>query len=83
MNQQAIKAAQQFSAEHFANLRLDEDQFKALIGHSMSDFDDLTDKVIFLSEVIRLGNIYLNDSQTMLREMERREAEAHGLYSLN
>lgn len=70
MDQKIILAAQQFSSEHFSDLHLDQQQFKELIGATMRSFPELTDKVTFLSEVIRLGNVYIQNSVSVLQQIE-------------
>lgn len=82
MSQKIILAAQQFSSEHFSDLYMNQEQFRELIEDSMHAFPDLVDKVVFLTEVIRLGNIYMQDSVTVLQQMEEHDISKTGINTL-
>ncbi len=77
-----IEAARQFSAQHFIDARLGQQQFTLLISEALSRFAVLEDKVAFLSEVIRMSRLFLDESQSVLNRMEEQNLSKTGIESL-
>lgn len=70
MNNNIVTAAKKFSSDHFADTHLDQEQFLSLIKNALKDFPVIEDKIVFLKEVIRLGGIFLKESQSLLSQLE-------------
>ena len=82
MNQNIVLSAQKFSSDYFADANLDQEQFVELISEAMLAFPDKEDKVTFLTEVIRLGHLFLDNSQSVLSKLEEEDLSKTGIKSL-
>lgn len=70
MNPNIVLAAQQFALTHFCDIHLTQEEFSARITEAVESLPSRTERITFLTEVIRLGNSFLNDSHTALNKME-------------
>jgi hypothetical protein len=82
MNSSISAAAAQFASEYFTDDNLGQEQFNVLIEQALNGFIIMEDKVDFLSEVIRLGHLFLNESQSVLSRMEEQDLSRAGIKSL-
>jgi hypothetical protein len=70
MRQNIVEAAGKFAAEHFTDVQLSQQQFSTLICEALTRYPVLEDKLDFVSEVIRLGRLFLSQSQFVLHRIE-------------
>ncbi len=82
MNNTIIAKAGKFSSEYFTDSSLGQDQFMGLMKEVLQSIPVIEDKVVFLTEVIRLSNLFLSESQHMLRKMEEQDLSKTGVKSL-
>jgi|GEM_PF-1949425 len=83
MSHNIVLAAQQFSAHHFCNIYMNQDQFAHSIREALQDFSNKEDQVTFLQEVIRLGRTFLKSSQVVLEKMEATGIASMGISQLH
>lgn len=82
MNDTIITTAGKFSSEYFTDSHLGQDRFMSLMQEALQGIPVMEDKVTFLTEVIRLSNLFLNESQFMLQKMEEQDLSKTGIKSL-
>ena len=70
MENNLLFEARNFSESHFRDARLTQNQFIALIELRVQELSDHKEKLIFISEIIRLGELYVNRAVNKLFQLE-------------
>lgn len=73
MNAQLVLIAQKFCADHFCDNNLEQENYMSIVDTYLERFEDPKEKIVFLKEVIRIGNTYLSDAHRQLNKMEERD----------
>lgn len=70
MENNLLIEARNFSESHFRDAQITQNQFMALIEHRLESLTNHKEKLIFISEIIRLGELYVNKSVSKLFQLE-------------
>lgn len=70
--------AKNFSNNHFRNSHISQKEFMDLIELHLRQMKDYNDQLIFISEIIRLGKEYVNNSKIKLSRMEEHDLAKNG-----
>lgn len=70
MEDNLLIEARNFSESHFRDAAITQHQFMALIEHRLQSLSNHKEKLVFISEIIRLGELYVNRSVNKLFQLE-------------
>jgi len=70
MENNLLIEARNFSESHFRDAAITQNQFIALIEHRLASLNDHKEKLMFISEIIRLGELYVNRAVSKLFQLE-------------
>ena|SRR6218665_3179799 len=78
MKPSILFGAKNFSNNHFLNSHITQREFIHLIESHLKRMKDYNDQLIFISEIIRLGKEYVNNSEIKLSRLEENDLTKNG-----